>query len=132
MTILDIKFPSTDGAVVARLKAVLSAHNPVTVQPLLPATKTKRMVTVRNDSGPQTGVLARNRYGINHWAETRALAEQMALDAMAGMRRVPGMVVDEFSGPYEIPDEVPYVVAGATLSHYYWTCRVSARGTNSV
>lgn len=131
MTILDVKFPSTDGLVVARLKVVLASWNPVTVQPLLPATKTLRMVTARNDSGPQDSVIARSRYGFNHWAETRVIAEQMALDAMAGMRRVSGASTDSFSGPFEIPDETPFVVGGKSLSHYYWACRVSARGTNA-
>lgn len=130
MTILDVRFPSTDGMVVVRLKEALQSWAPVTIQPLLPASKTRRMVTARNDSGPQDGVMARNRYGFNVWADSRVDAEAMALDAMAGMRRVEGASTDQFTGPFEIPDDVPFVVGGKSLSHYYWACRVSVRAVN--
>ena len=124
----------TDGAVVAALKTGLSGWAPLTVQPKLPATPARRMVTVRNESGPQEGVQSRRRYGINVWADSSVDAEKIALDAMSVLRGLPNgkpiTATDQFSGPFEIEDETPYIVVGKNLTHFYFTFRLSARATN--
>lgn len=130
---LPIRFPISDGIVVAGLRAILSGWSPISVTGKLPATKVRRMVTVRNDSGPQDGVQSRRRYGVNVWADSPVEAENIALDAMAGLRILPDGApitrTSNFTGPFEIDDEVPMSVGGKTLTHFYFTLQVSVRGS---
>jgi hypothetical protein len=129
---LAIRFPITDGVVVGKLNSILTAWSPV-VQTKLPATKTVRMVTVRNDSGPEEGTQSRRRYGINVWADSPVDAENMCLDAMAGLRvaadGLPVTMYDQFTGPYEVEDATPLVVAGKNLAHYFFAFRLSVKGS---
>lgn len=136
--ISDVEFPISDGVVVAALRAGLIAKgwgSGLTVARKLPDTKTRRMVTVRNDSGPQDEGVSRRRYGFNFWADDSSDAENMALDGMSVLRLLPGGIVaatDGFSGPFEVEDDPQYVVAGKNLFHQYATCRVSIRGNKPV
>ena len=130
-------FPSTVGKVCAVLRTALSTSlyaAELTVQPDLPATKTRRMVTVRDDSGPDDGVQTRRRYGLNFWADSAVDAENMALFCMAVMRSCadgkPITLVDQLSGPFRVDDDPVMTVGNKNLSHYFATCRVSARGSN--
>ena len=131
-------FPPTTGTLCAVLRTALAASassfaSGVTVAPELPDTKTARMVTVRDDSGPDDGVQTRRRYGVNVWA-ARADAELLALTCMAVLRSCadgqPITATDSFSGPYSIPDDPAYVVGGANLVHFFFTFRVSVRGSD--
>ncbi|WP_104128006.1 hypothetical protein [Cryobacterium sp. Y57] len=131
-------FPPTTGKLCAVLRTALTASplayaSGVTVGPELPATKTARMVTVRDDSGPDDGVQTRRRYGINVWAR-RQDAELLALLCMAVLRSCadgqPITATDSFSGPYSIPDDPAYVVGNEDLVHFFFTFRVSARGVD--
>jgi hypothetical protein len=130
--VVDVIFPSVVGVVVRGLRAGLPG---VLVQPKLPAVKTARMVTIRDDSGPDDGTQSRRRIGVNVWADSPSGAEDLALLAMAVLRKLPDgkpvTAVDQLSGPFEIFDEGTdvYTVSGKTLIHYYFTGRVSVRGT---
>ena len=135
---MNILFPPTTGILCSILRTALSASplaysSSVTVQPELPATKTARMVTVTDNSGPDDGVQTRRRYGINVWA-SRQDAELLALLCMAVLRSCadgqPITATDSFSGPYSIPDDPAYVVDGADLVHFFFTLRASARGVD--
>jgi len=128
-----IRFPITDGIVVGWLEAALASYSSgLTVQRTMPATSTRRMVTVRNDSGPEEGFQSRRRYGINVWADSAVDPENMCLDAMKYIRTAPNglpvTAVDELSGPYQIDDETPLVVGKKSLAHFYFTFRLSVRG----
>lgn len=131
--IVDVEHSITDGAIVTALRNALTVWTDLTVQRKLPATHTRRMITVRNDSGPVEGSISRRRYGINVWADTSADAENLALNSMTALRLIPGtsgiVATDQFSGPYEIEDEPAFSVAGKILTHFYFTFRVSVRGT---
>lgn len=128
-------FPSTVGIVVAAFKTATasSIYTPATIQPELPATKTVRMVTVRDDSGPDDGVQTRRRQGVNVWAEDAVTAENFALHLMAVARNLPNgapvTATDQFTGPFKIDDETPIIVNAKPLEHYYFTFRLSARGS---
>jgi len=135
----NIIFPPTTGKLCAVLRAGLTAaavpySSGVTVLPELPATKTARMVTVRDDSGPDDGVQSRRRYGFNVWADSSVDAENLALLCMAILRNAadgkPITLVDQLSGPYKVPTDAPYAVNGKSLTNYFFTCRVSVRGSN--
>lgn len=136
---MNIIFPPTTGKLCAVLRTGLTeAATPyssaVAVGPELPATKVARMVTVRDDSGPDDGVQTRRRYGINVWAASAGDAENLALLCMAILRGCadgkPITATDSFSGPYSIADDPAYVVATKNLSHFFFTLRVSARGAD--
>ena len=135
---MQILFPPTTGKLCAVLRTALTASplayaSGVTVGPELPATKTARMVTVRDDSGPDDGVQSRRRQGVNVWA-VRADAENLALLCMAILRGCadgqPITRTDSFSGPYQVADDPKYVVGSTELVHMFFTFRVSARGTD--
>jgi len=135
---LNIIFPPTTGKLCTILRTALTASplafaSGVTVGPELPATHTARMVTVRDDSGPDDGVQTRRRYGINVWA-AQADAELLALTCMAVLRSCPDgqpiTATDSFSGPYQVADDPKYVVGSTELVHMFFTLRVSARGSD--
>lgn len=134
--VAEVKFPVTDGTIVTAIRTALTVSwsTGLTVQRKLPATLTNRMVTVRNDSGPQDRQSLR-RYGINVWADDSLEAEQIALDAMAGLRSLAGTgaiaAADQFSGPFEIDDDPPFTVSGESLTHFYFTFRATVRGTRA-
>ena len=136
-------FPIVSGSVVAGLKTGLAGRaeaytDDVLVQPKLPIAtqRRKRMVTVRDDSGPDDGVLKRHRYGFNVWAESSVNAEKLALMCMGILRTMPDgqpiTSVTELSGPFEVVDETTDIltVDGVTLYHYYFTGVVAVRGSN--
>jgi hypothetical protein len=134
MFIRSQRFPISDGEIVGVLRAGLAgtwgAAGTLTVQTKLPATKTRRMVTVRDDSGLAVGRTQARRQGVNVWADTAVDALNLALDAMHICQAdLPdGDIIsaaDRFTGPYEIEDDVPYVVqvsgVSKSLSHFYFT-----------
>lgn len=131
------RFPISTGLLVARIKAGLADSGDlitegVKVYGKLPdvSKRTTRMVTLRNDSGPQKYVLSRRRYGVNVYAESDVNAEKLANLVMAVMYdAVDGDIplVDELSGPYEVTDENPVIVGSVPLSQYFFSCRVSVR-----
>jgi len=135
---LNIIYPPTTGKLCAVLRTALTASSMayssgVTVAPELPGTKTARMVTVTDNSGPDDGVQTRRRYGVNVWAR-RQDAESLALLCMAILRSCadgqPITATDSFSGPYAVIDDPAYVVGSDELVHMFFTLRVSARGTD--
>jgi hypothetical protein len=139
--VIDVLFPIATGPVVAGLKAFLAGRGEayasnVSCGTKLPATKTARMVTVRDDGGPTESVLGRRQLGFNVWAETSVNAELLALLLMAGVRRLPDgdpiTAVDDMSGPFEITDEQTdlLVVGTTTLTHYFFTARVTVRAAD--
>lgn len=117
----EVRFPPTIGDVVRGIRSEVAVRlwTDVTVQPKLPKTKTRRMVTVRDDGGTgRNGVLPR-RFGVNVWAESPVLAEALALDVVSGLRvRLKFIDVTE---PVEVLDEADeaLTVSGKTLTHYY-------------
>jgi hypothetical protein len=132
-------FPVTDGILVSGLRAGLAAaalsySSGVYVARKLPDARTARMVTVRNDSGPEDATQSRRRYGFNVWADDSVDAEKLALLAMAVLRKLPDgqpiTAVDSLSGPFEIEDDPQQVVGGKNLTHFYFTARVSVRGSS--
>jgi hypothetical protein len=138
----NITFPSTTGLVVSRFKAALASTSQphmsnVRVQPKLSpeGSRSTRMVTVRDDSGPDNGPMTRRRYGVNVWAEDSVTTEKLALYLMAVARIVPDgkpiTSTDSFSGPFEVIDTETdlLTVDDQTLTHFFFTFRLTARGS---
>jgi hypothetical protein len=127
MFIRSQRFPISDGVITAALRSGLETTwgTGLTVSRQLPAVKTRRMVTVRDDSGTATGRTQPRRQGVNVWADDPVDAINIALDAMHICQTdLPtGSIVSatsEFSGPYEIDEDVPFVVGQKNLTHYYF------------
>lgn len=136
MLVYDVEFGITDGLVVSCVRDSLADFSSgLTVQRTLPTVKTRRMATVRNDSGPQEGVLSFRRYGVNVWADSSTDAELMAHAAMSGLRRLPGTALvkatDSFSGPFEVEDDVPIAVGVKPLTHFYFAFRLVAKAVQA-
>lgn len=136
-------FPIVTGRVVAGLSdGLVGRPEPYTdnvlVQPKLPVAsqRRKRMVTVRDDSGPDDGALKRHRFGFNVWAESSVNAEKLALMCMAIVRTLPDgqpiTSVTDLSGPFEVLDDSTDILSvdGVTLHHFYFSGVVSVRGMN--
>lgn len=130
----------SDGLIVATLSEGLTNtwgdSDELTVSRTLLQVKTRRMVTLRDDSGPLTGRVQAKAQGVNVWADSVVDAMDLALDAMAICQAtLPGSRVDdgpvviaatrEFSGPFEVEDDVPYIVnvddEPKSLTHMYFT-----------
>ncbi len=140
MWIRSQRFPISDGLIVAALRSGLAgtwgAAGTLTVGTTVPATKTRRMVTVRDDSGLAIGRVQPRRQGINVWADSSVDALNLALDAMKICESAlpTGVVIvaaNQFTGPYLIEEDVPYTVpvSGVTKSlvHYYFTFILSVK-----
>lgn len=143
MRVLRVLFPVVTGAVVAGLKAGLAGRaepytDDVKVQPKLPpnGARSLRMVTVRDDGGPQDGALQSHGYGFNVYAESSVVAEQLARMCMAILPTIadgsPVVRVGNLSGPFEILDDATDLLAvgDTTLAHYYFSGSVTSRGTD--
>jgi hypothetical protein len=135
---MRIIFPPTTGKLCSVLREALAGSSSpfasgVAVAPELPETKTARMVTVMDNSGPDDGAQTRRRYGVNVWA-ARADVELLALTCMAVLRSCPDgkpiTATDSFTGPFRVADDPAYVVGGNNLVHFFFTLRVSARGSD--
>lgn len=133
MFIADPRFPVIEGAVLEAFKEELSWSN-LTVQLMRPDSMPKRLVTLRDDSGPQTMGTALHRKGVNVWADSFIDSKNLALDVMQVARRLPLLLgpikaVSEFVGPYEVPDEPEFTFNGATLVHHYFAFAVTVKAT---
>lgn len=128
----DVLFPITDGEVLARLRSGYSDAGWVdlSVARKRPDAFPRRLVTVRNDSGPSEDVRSLRRYGVNVWADSSVDAENLAHVGMRILRGRFGSVVrtDQFSGPFEIDDEPQFTHDGKPLFHFYFTFRATVRG----
>jgi hypothetical protein len=128
-----VRFPISDGKVVSVLKAALSGWSGLSGGGKLPAIMTKRVFTVRNDSGPQELSRASRRYGINVWADSSVDAENLALDAMEGLTALadgsPLLSVGSFTGPFEVNDDPAYTFGSTSMTHFYFAFQGTVKGS---
>jgi len=129
--IRDQRYPISDGVIVSTLRSELAADwaTGLTVGTEFPTNKTRRMVTVRDDSGAAVGRVQPRRQGVNIWADSPVDALNLALDVMhiaesvlpgtklAGVTIIAG--TSGFVGPQKVDDDIPYVVGNKTLTHYF-------------
>lgn len=135
----DQRFPISTGVIVAALDTGLVAASwgtGLTVGAKVPKTKTARMVTVRDDSGAVSGRVQSRRQGINVWADSSVDAEKIALEVIhiAEMSLPTGATIaatSGFIGPYEVDDDVPYVVGGKTLTHFFVSFIADVKASNA-
>lgn len=138
---LLVRYPIVTGTLVSKMKDALEADSSqvtsgVKVSGKLPkaSDRSVRMVTFRDDSG-SSQVLAVRRFGVNVYAATSVDAEKLALVCMSAMSQFadgnPITSVSGFFGATEVEqDETdPLIVDGKTLSHFYFNCTVTVRGS---
>lgn len=143
MRALRVLFPIVTGRLVSGLKSGLDARaesytDAVLVQPKLPpaGSRIARMVTVRDDGGPQNGPTQSHGFGFNVYAESSVVAEKLARMCMGLLPTLadgaPVTRVSNLSGPFEIVDDATdlLTVGTTTLAHYYFSAQVASRGTD--
>lgn len=134
MWVREQRFPIVTGPLVSvgRAGLIVRGWSPVTVRARKPVGTTadpltRRMVTIRDDGGSSSGRTQARRLGVNVWADDPVDAENMALDLVSIFQAAPNGVVvaatSEFVGPYEVPEDVPLVVGGKNLTHFYFSFR---------
>jgi hypothetical protein len=127
MLIRDQEFPISDGPIVAAIRAAFVAKGwgtGLSSGTVLPATKTRRMFTVRDDGGTAVGRTQARRQGVNLWSDDPVEVKLMGLEALRVAQFVlpTGSVIaatSGFFGPVPIDDDVPYVVATKPLHHVF-------------
>lgn len=131
MFIAEARFPIVEGAILAAFRDELGWSD-LTVQLQLPETMPKRLVTMRDDSGPQAMSTALQRKGVNVWADSFLDSKNLALDCMAACRLLPRLVgpvkaVSEFVGPYEVTDDPKFTFGSTPLIHHYFAFAVTVK-----
>lgn len=137
MFIRDQRFPISTGVIVAAFQAGLAAYSSgLTVAGKVPATPTRRMVTVRDDGGNTSGRVQSRRQGVNVWADSAVDAATIAFECIhvAELSLPTGQIIaatSGFVGPYEVDDDVPYVVGGKSLAHYFFSFVADVKASNA-
>lgn len=127
-------FPDTVPIVAAAIRQALPLLPSANVGAKRPATlaKSTTFVQYRNDSGPESGLLKTERYGVNCWAPTlRAAMDTLRLvqaevrSNLAGT----GPVVSATggAGPYEVVSDADSIDDHA---HAYCVIELTVRGSN--
>lgn len=127
MFIRSQRFPISGGLILDVVRSELSGiwgANGLTVTRKRPEAMTRRVVTVRDDSGTTVGRVQPRRQGVNVWADDPVDAIQIALDVLSiAEKDLPnGTLISgthDFVGPYEIDDDTTIEVDGKILTHYF-------------
>lgn len=123
-------FPDTTPAVAAALRAAAPGATVVAKRPGSLAVGST-LVQYRNDSGPESGTLKTERWGVNVYAPTLRVALDLGRTIHAEVKKsLPGRPIVAASGgagPYEV------VEAGDPFdkhAHVYLTFELTVRGTD--
>lgn len=132
----NVSFPVSTGTIATFLRAELTSWTSLIVAPKRPATMPKRFLSIRDDGGTQAGTTMVNRYGVNVWADSAVDAENIARDAMAALRGLPGTgqfkATRTFFGPVEIEDDPAFTFGTAAMAHYYFSFSAVVKGQQAV
>ena len=95
----------------------------------------QRFISIRDDSGPETGGVKVNRFGVNVWASSDVDASNLARDAMASSKRLPGVwrfkATSQHFGPIPIDDDPPIAYGDGAMSHYYFSFAATVKGVDA-
>lgn len=135
----DQRFPISTGVIVAGFTTGLAASPfsaGLIVGGKLPNVLTRRMVTVRDDGGGTVGRIQSRRQGVNVWADSPTDAEKIAFECIhiAELTIPDGSVIaatSSFVGPYQVDDDVAYVVGGKSLTHYFFSFVADVKASNA-
>lgn len=133
----DQRFPIVSGTILEKLRSGLSAYSDgLSTGTKVPEVQTRRMVTVRDDGGNTAGRIQSRRQGVNVWADDAVEAETIALEVLhIAEKALPDGVViaatSGFIGPYEVDDDVPYIVGSKSLTHYFVSFIADVKASNA-
>lgn len=137
MLVPVVRFPIATGQLATHLRADLASWDELQIAPKRPERMPRRFLSIRDDSGPESGVLKVNRFGVNIWADSAVDALNIARDAMASTKRLPGVwrfkATSQHFGPIEIDDDpkVTVDVGGALLTHLYFSFAATVKGVDA-
>lgn len=121
------EFPiSVPGDMLTTYRTELAAWTGLSCLPERPATMPKRLLTLREDGGPDSGTgLGLWGYGVNVWADSRTDAKGIAVDAMSVTLTFPGegqvKRILNMVGVREVEDDPQYTYNGKPLHHFYFS-----------
>lgn len=120
------RFPIVTGDMLTQYRAGLTSWASLLCVPQRPKTMPKRLLTLREDAGPESQGVAVWGYGVNVWADSAVDAKNIALDAAAVSLTIPGLVgsvkaIRDLVGPYEIEDDPAFTFGGTQLAHFYFS-----------
>lgn len=124
-------FPDTTTTVAAAVRTAVPSATVVAKRPTSLMADTT-LIQFRNDSGPESGLLKTERYGINCWAPTLRAALDALRTVQAEFRsNVAGAGVVAYAtggaGPYEVIDAAdPY----DQHAHAYCVVELTVKGSN--
>jgi len=125
MFLAEYRFPIVSGAVLAHYRERLDHWAGLECAPKRPAVMPRRLLTLREDGGPDSVGVAVWGYGVNVWADSPVDAKSIALDALAASLSLPGVsaikAVRDVVTPSEVDDDPSYTVNGTPLAHYYFS-----------
>ena len=122
----NYRFPIVSGDMLAEYRAGLTSWSSLSCVPKRPETMPKRLLTLREDAGPDRNGVALWGYGGNVWADSELDAKNIALDAVAVTLTIPGRVpgvkaIRDLVGPYEVADEPAFTFGKKPLFHFYFS-----------
>lgn len=130
----NYRFPIVSGDMLAEYRAGLAVWANLDCLPKRPDVMPKRLLTLREDAGPESQGVAVWGYGVNVWADSELDAKNIALDAASISLTIPGLVggvkaVRDLVGPSEVPDDPVFTFNGAPLAHFYFSFDAVVKAT---
>lgn len=135
MLIPVVRFPIATGQLATHFRSELASWAGLDIGPKRPEQMPRRFMAIRDDSGPESGVMKVNRFGVNIWADSDVDASNIARDAMAASKRLPGVwrfkSTSQHFGPIEIDDDPKVTFNGELMSHYYFSFAAAIKGVDA-
>ncbi len=135
MLIPIVRFPIATGQLAAHFRTELASWADLQIAPKRPEVMPRRFISIRDDSGPETGGMKVNRFGVNIWADSDVDASNIARDVMASSKRLPGVwrfkSTSQHFGPIEIDDDPKVTFGDKLLSHYYCSFAAAIKGVDA-
>ena len=119
------RYPIVTGLMLAHYRTALTSWTGLQCATERLPTMPKRMLTLREDGGPDDlGVMA-SGFGVNLWADSAVDAKNLALDAVAATLSLPGVgsikAIRDLVGAYVVDDDPAFAFGGKPLTHYYFS-----------
>lgn len=126
-------FSPVEGHLLGHWRSALASWAPISVTRKRPPTMPKRLLTLRDDSGPHRQGTALLDQGVNVWADDPVDAKSICFDAIAALRDISGVgnlvTTSDVVGPREVDDEPAFTYQGMPLHHYYFSFAVLVRAS---
>lgn len=128
------RFPVVSGDMLAVYRTRLAAWSSLICQQKRPDVMPRRLLTLRQDGGPESVGVGLVGFGVNLWADSAVDAANLAADALAATLHIPGTVaavkaIRDPNIPFEVDDDESFTYGGKPLSHYYFSFDAVVKAT---